>query len=112
MAVIRVWLGRKKQIKKMLHSLPFFLFFCSQSEFVLSGVASHLTNSRYASGSCLFDALFLLGTVDYLVHVRVAVCDGTTLNYMQQINYVYYIHCGIYSSSIKHFLESYLKKLD
>lgn len=38
------------------------------------------------------NALFLLGIVDYVVHVYVVVYDGITLKYMQQINYVYYIH--------------------
>ena len=66
----------------------------------------------YAYGSCTLNAIFFLGTVDHLVDVHVVVFDGITLKYMQQINYVYYIHCGFYSSSIKHFLESFLKKLD
>ena len=47
----------------------------------------------------MLNALFLLGTVDYVMHVHVVVCDGITLKYMQQINYVYYIHSYIPAQS-------------
>ena len=73
MGVKCFWLDRKEHIKKVLYSLPVLFF--SQSDVVLP-VALHPTNSRYASGSCMLNALFLLGTVDYVMHVHVVVCDG------------------------------------
>ena len=80
MAVKCFWLDRKEHIKSAVQ--PSCSFF-SQSEVVLP-VTLHLTNSRYASGSCMLNAFFLLGTVDYVVHVPVGVCDGITLKYMQR----------------------------